>query len=299
MLIRTNVENIGDPFIVCADNSYYMYATSFDCCGFRVRRSKDLKNWVALGVCLDMSNGWAERDFWAPEVIFHNGKYVMHYTARRKSDKSLRIGVAIADVPQGPFVDQGVMFDFGYAAIDGHVFLDDDGERYLYYSKDCSENIIDGISTSQIYMVKLNEDLTKAITDPMLIFGPTEDFECLRYHSLTRWNEGPFMLKSNGKYYLTYSANCYGTKEYCICLAISNRPDGGFKKDGKNPILSYKDVAEDFSGPGHNAFFIDLDGKLKMTFHIHTYADQPSGNRKAVICDAEIEAETITFDLDD
>jgi beta-xylosidase len=297
MLIRTNVENIGDPFIVCANNCYYMYATTFDRDGFAVRRSYDLKNWEHLGTCLDLSNSWAEKDFWAPEVIFHNGKYVMHYSARRKSDKSLRIGVAIAENPEGPFIDQGVMFDFGYAAIDGHVFIDDDGERYFYYSKDCSENIIDGIRISQICMVKLNEDLTKVISEPVLLFGPTEQFECLYTISPTRWNEGPFMLKQNGKYYLTYSGNCYGTKEYCVCLAISDRPDGGFRKDIKNPIISYKDVAEDFSGPGHNAFFTDLDGKLKITFHIHTYPEQPSGNRKAVICDAKIEDDTITFDL--
>ena len=297
MLIRTNVKNIGDPFIVCANNCYYMYATTFDREGFEVRRSYDLKNWESMGTCLDLSNSWAEQDFWAPEVIFHNGKYVMHYSARRKSDRSLRIGVAVSSTPEGPFIDKGVMFDFGYAAIDGHVFIDDDGERYFYYSKDCSENIINGVHTSQICMVKLNEDLTKVISEPVLLFGPTEPFECLYTISPTQWNEGPFMLKANGKYYLTYSGNCYGTKEYCICLAISDRPDGGFKKDGKNPIISYKDVAEDFSGPGHNAFFTDLNGKLKITFHIHTFADKPSGNRKAVICDAKIEDDTITFDL--
>ena len=39
MLIRTNVENIGDPFIVFDGNRYYMYATSFDCSGFKVRVS--------------------------------------------------------------------------------------------------------------------------------------------------------------------------------------------------------------------------------------------------------------------
>ena len=43
--------------------------------------------------------------------------------------------------------------------------------------------------------------------------------------------------------------------------------------------------------------FKDKDGKLKMAFHIHTYADAPSGNRKACICDAELTNETIVFDL--
>ena len=297
MLIRTNVENIGDPFIVWDGKRYYMYATGFDCDGFKVRVSDNLKEWETLGVCLDLSNSWAYQDFWAPEVVYHNGKYVMHYSARRKTDKSLRIGVAVADYPQGPFIDQGVMFDFGYAAIDGHVFIDEDGERYFYYSKDCSENFVDGVHTSQIYVVKLNEDLTKVVSEPVFLFGATEEFECKYYKPDWRWNEGPFMLKKDGKYYLTYSGNCYGTKEYCVCLAISDKPDGEFKKVG--PILTYEAVKEDFSGPGHNAFFKDKDGKLKMTFHIHTYKDQPSQNRKACVCDAELKEAWIDFNVDE
>lgn len=295
MLIRTNVENIGDPFIVYDGQRYYMYATGFNCNGFRVRVSDDLKMWEDLGVCLDLLNSWAEKDFWAPEVIYHNGKYVMHYSARRKTDKSLRIGVAVADQPQGPFVDKGVMFDFGYAAIDGHVFIDEDNTPYFYYSRDCSENVVDGIHTSYLYVVKLNDDLTEVISEPIFLFGATEEFECKYHKPDWRWNEGPFMLKKDGKYYLTYSGNCYGTKEYCVCLALSDNPCGNFQKVG--PILTYKDVEEDFSGPGHNAFFKDKDGNLKMTFHIHTYADNPSGNRKACICDAEIGKERIFFDV--
>ena len=297
MLIRTNVENIGDPFVLWDGKTYYMYSTDFDVVGFKVRRSTDLKTWENLGVCLDLSENWAHKDFWAPEVIYHNGKYVMHYSARRKTDDSLRIGVAIADSPKGPFKDvyNGPMFDFGYAAIDGHVFIDEDGTPYFYFSKDCSENVVDGVHTSQIYVVKLNDDLTKVVSEPVFLFGATEAFECKYENPNWRWNEGPYMLKKDGKYYLTYSGNCYGTKEYCVCLALSDKPDTGFEKQGA--ILTYEAVKEDFSGPGHNAFFKDKDGKLKMAFHIHTYADAPSGNRKACICDAELTKETIVFDL--
>lgn len=297
MLIRTNVENIGDPFVLCDGKSYYMYATTFDVAGFRVRTSNDLKNWEDGGVCLDLSNSWATKDFWAPEVVYHGGKYVMHYTARRKTDGSLRIGVAISDSPLGPFKDLGVMFDFGYAAIDGHVFMDDDKTPYFYYSKDCSENNVNGIFTSQIWVVKLDESLTKVISQPILVSTPTELYEYDERVSPKRWNEGPFMLKEGGVYYLTYSTNHYASKEYCICLSTSTSPISGFKKSEHNPILSYRNLKSDFSGPGHNAFFKDLKGNLKMTFHIHTDENAPSPNRKAVICDAKIENKTIVFSL--
>lgn len=294
-MIRTNVEQIGDPFVLCDGDRYYMYATDFDVCGFKVRISNDMKNWTVAGIALDLRDSWGHKDFWAPEVIYHNGKYVMHYTARRIIDDSLRIGVAIANCPQGPFKDvyNGPMFDFGYAVIDGHVFIDDDGAPYFYYSKDCSENCVNGIYTSQIYVAKLNKDLTEIISQPKLVISPTEDYEYNVAVSAKRWNEGPFMLKKDGKYYLTYSSNHYKSKNYCVCLAISDKPDRGFIKATTNPIVSYRDVKEDFSGPGHNAFFKDKEGNLKIVFHIHTDANCITQSRKAVICDAKITDSTI------
>ena len=56
-------------------------------------------------------------------------------------------------------------------------------------------------------------------------------------------------------------------------------------------------AGEDFAGPGHNAFFYDIDGKLKMTFHIQTDENNPSPNRKACICDAELKDGDIEFIL--
>jgi len=297
MLTRTNVINIGDPFIVTTDNAYYMYATCPDAEGFRVWKSEDLQTWENLGVCLDLSNSWTVRDYWAPEVIYHNGKYIMHFTARRKSDFSLRLGVAVSDSPEGPFVDahNGPMFDLGYASIDGHVFIDDDGQPYFYFSKDCSENYVSPtLRVSQLCVCKLSDDLLNIISEPVVLFGPSESYDFI-IRGGQAWNEGPYMLKKDGQYYMTYSANCFATRDYSICLAKAEHPMGPFQKLG--PIMVSGAEGEDFSGPGHNAFFYDHAGKLKMTFHIHTHENAPSGDRKACICDAEICNGTIKFTL--
>lgn len=298
MLIRTNVTNIGDPFIVKAEECYYMYATSFGVDGFMVWKSENMIEWENMGLCLDLSASWTYRDYWAPEVIYHNGKYIMHYTARRKSDSSLRIGVAVSGKPEGPFKDvyKGPMFDFGYAAIDGHVFIDDDGKSYLYYSKDCSENYVaDNVRASEICVCELSDDLLKVISEPITLFGPSEKYDSIMVGD-QMWNEGPYILKKDGLYYMTYSANCYATKDYCICVAKADNPLGPFKK-GSAPIMKCGDGGDDFAGPGHNAFFRDEEGKLKMTFHIQTNANEPSQNRKACICDAVLKNETIEFEL--
>ena len=298
MLIRTNVTNIGDPFIVNNGEHYYMYATSFDVEGFKVWKSDDMVEWKCLGVCLDLSDSWTCQDFWAPEVIYHKGKYIMHYTARRKEDDSLRIGVAVSEKPEGPFTDfhKGPMFDLGYAAIDGHVFVDENGKPYFYYSKDCSENYVaENLRASQICVCEISDDLCNIVGEPITLFGPSESFDAIALGD-QMWNEGPYVLKKDGEYYMTYSANCYHTRDYCICVAKATNPMGPFvKADG--PIMTCGEEGTDFSGPGHNAFFIDQEGKLKMTFHIHTYEDAPSPNRKACICDAKIENGTILFEL--
>ena len=211
----------------------------------------------------------------------------MHYSARQKSNGSLRIGVAVSDSPEGPFTDvhNGPMFDFGYAAIDGHVFIDEDGQAYFYFSKDCSENYVSPtLRASQMCVCRLSDDLLTITSEPITLFGPSEsyDFKILGDQA---WNEAPYVLKVDGQYYMTYSANCYASRDYCICLAKAANPIGPFNK-ADAPILTCGEKGGDFSGPGHNAFFRDQTGKLKMAFHIHTHEDAPSPDRKACICDA-------------
>jgi hypothetical protein len=51
------------------------------------------------------------------------------------------------------------------------------------------------------------------------------------------WNEGAFMYKHNGKYYLTYSANPFWAREYAVGYAVADSPLGDFVKPEKNRIL--------------------------------------------------------------
>jgi GH43 family beta-xylosidase len=278
------IKNIGDPFVLRAmDGMYYCYATSAPD-GFKAWTSEDLVHWIEIGYVYQRKvDSWGESDFWAPEVVFSNGKYFMHYSARWSKNQSLRIGVAIADSPQGPFQDafNRPMFDFGYAAIDGHVFFDQDGRSYFYYARDCSENILDGRHESHLYVAELNDDLVSFKNEPILIAKPEQEWE-LRSGTEWRWNEGPFVLKRDGNYYLMYSANCYASRDYAVGYAVANSPVGPFLKAAHNPIL-FSSVPE-ISGPGHNSVIASKNGKeLFIVYHIHTDPNQPSGDRQVCI----------------
>jgi beta-xylosidase len=187
------------------------------------------------------------------------------------------LSVATSASPLGPFVDVSdrPVFDFGYAAIDATVFIDDDGTPYMLYAKDCSENIVDGVHTSQIWGVRLSEDLMSVKGDPILLLTPSGPFETK--DPSWQWNEGPAVLKHMDRYYVSYSVNCYTDPEYSVCYAVSDHPLGPYTKASENPILAK--IHGVFSGPGHNMYFRSTEGKLMTAFHIHTDMERPSGDR--------------------
>ena len=275
------ITNIGDPFVLKHEGKYYMYATSF-IEGFYCWTSEDLINWSSPVLAYKVSNrSFGYCDFWAPEVVYHNHQFIMHYSARQKETNSLKIGVAVSDSPLGPFVDvydNKPMFDFGYAAIDGHVFIDEDNTAYFYFDKDCSEHVFEGRNESHIYVAKLDSTLTKLITEPTFIMKPEQDWETVTGD--WRWNEGAFVLKRNHRYYLMFSAGFYAASSYSIGYAVSDSPTGPFKKAVENPILKSTNLV---SGPGHNSVTVGNDGKMYCVYHAHTHYYKPSANRQVYI----------------
>ena len=285
-MIITDIVRIGDPQVLLYEGKYYCYAT--DCNhysqGFCVWVSDDLVNWSEKGIfCFDAIKSWGKSHFWAPEVVYHNGKFVMHYTAKSHELDSLRLGVAVSDSPTGPFVDVHgkPMFDLGYATIDGSVLRCDEG-NFFYYSRDCCENYVDGIKTSQLYCVRLNDDLTEVVGEHKLVSTPTEDFEkkSMALEKVRLWNEGPCVIKLGDKYVMNYSANYYASNDYAICVSTADSPMGPWVKSKNNPVLSCR---KELFGAGHNAFFTGKDGEIYTSFHIQTDPAHPSGDRRTVI----------------
>lgn len=287
-MIITKITGIGDPQILLHEGTYYCYATSRTK-GFNVWKSDDLVNWSEPISCFDVTDHWGDNSFWAPEVVYHRGKFVMHYTARISEKKrTLYLGVATADSPEGPFVDVWgkPMFDLGYATIDGSVLITDAG-NYFYYSRDCSQNIIDGVKVSQVYCVELDDTLTRAVGEHKLMTTPTHDWERKSIDINHLWNEGPNVIRWGDKYIMNYSANYYASNDYAICIATADAPMGPWEKSSAaNPVLCQR---EELFGAGHNAFFTAKDGRLMTAFHVQTDPEKPSGNRRVCIGEVRLE----------
>ena len=285
------VRHLADPFVLTAsDGVYYMYGTSTNEGGvFRAWSSTDLENWQSEGIVFYYRRGdWAYTHFWAPEVVERDGRFYMFYTARERSTNRLHIGLAVSDSPLGPFVDerQRPLLNVNYAVIDAHVFIDDDGRIFMYYSRDCSENVVNGIHRSDIYVVELDEDFEQK-GDPIFLFSPTQEWETKDVQLGWLWVEGPSVIKIGDTYYMTYSGNPYYAFEYAIGVATSDSPTGPFEKYEGNPVVQ-GDMEQNVSGTGHNSIFRSQDGeRIYIAYHIHMNPTVGGGSRKVLISQVE------------
>lgn len=278
-----NITGIGDPYLIEADGKYYVTATG-DGAGYDLYASDDLMNWTKESRIFEASTekGWVRSSLWQPQLVKGNdGKYYLYYCGNNNRG-SLRIGVAVSDTVTGPYVDvyDHPLLEFGVATIDPYFFVDDDGKMYLYFSRDCSENIVEGYHTSQLYGIEMaSYTEVKEGAQAILLVTPNQEWEL--QSGDYRWNEGPDMLKHDGKYYLFYSGGFYGDHTYSMGYAVAESPLGPFEKYENNPIIA---STEETSGPGNNSFFFSPDGKeLYTCYHTHTNKILGGGDRKVTI----------------
>ncbi len=290
-------DGAADPFVLEHEGMYYLYCTGGS--KFTVRTSQFMNIWQEQSTpIIELSKlGWAEKSGWAPEMHEYNGKFYFIFSAQDKNDIHC-IDIAVSDTPNGefkPLKPGEPFFAPGYSVIDGSLFFDDDGRVYMYYSKDCSTNHIDGKNVSQIYGVELEKDFSGIIGEPVLISTPEQDWELKSGNTL--WNEGPVVFKENGRYYLLYSANCYSTMHYSVGYATSDAPLKKFEKP-KEGACVIKGDGETVTGPGHCNILRSPDGsEIYVVYHVHTVPPNIDHGRSLAI-DRLVIREDGTLDVD-
>ncbi|HHX54277.1 MAG TPA: family 43 glycosylhydrolase [Clostridiales bacterium] len=248
----------ADPFVFLYDGVYYHYATDAPD-GYYVYSSNDLKEWKKLGYGLKKGDVKGEKWFWAPEILEADGKFYMAYTADE------HLGMAVSDSPAGPFVQNVKRFMSERCAIDGDFLVDDDGTVYLYYVRFDRGNVIYGTRLADNTADLAQRVDTLSIDDETRLLEVEDKYPWETIDG--RVAEGPFVIKHEGKYYLTYSANGYTCRDYAIGYAVSDSPLGPFVKYEGNPILRRSDK---LVGIGHHSFTTSKDGKkLICVYHCH------------------------------
>jgi hypothetical protein len=182
---------------------------------YHVFSSANLADWTDHGVIVQQNKvPWVRPNsysMWAPDCIERNGKYYFYFPTAPKDTaaygRGFTIGVAIADQPEGPYVPQATPIK-GVHGIDPNVFIDKDGQAYLYWA------------AGNIYAARLKENMTELASDPVILKNlPTKGLK-----------EGPYLFERNGIYYLTFPhvENKIERLEY----STSDNPLGPFKMTG-------------------------------------------------------------------
>jgi MYXO-CTERM domain-containing protein len=249
-LITTHDENVaGQP---CAAVAGYTL------CRWFAYSSTDMANWTDHGTIASWSTfSWAADAAWAPQAIPRNGNFYLYAPLNNKSGATV-IGVGVSTSPVGPFQDaigQPLLTagcSGGTGDIDPTVFIDDDGQAYLYFGR------------SVPGYVKLNSDMVsysggiQCPTDSSQTFGLAPAGGGFP----TQYEEGPWIMKHGGEYYLAYAAN--GIPED-ISYSRATAPMGPFTYGGtimKASGASFTNHTGIIDFNGHSYFFYH-DGALQ------------------------------------
>jgi arabinoxylan arabinofuranohydrolase len=248
-IIQTKFTADPAPYVV--NGVVYLYAghDENNAQGFLMRdwllyTSTDMVNWTDHGTVADLKNfkwadkaisGWGGFDngAWAPQVIGRNGKFYMYCPLQGRG-----IGVLVADKPEGPFTDAigKPLVSSKFDSIDPTVFIDDDGQAYLYWGN------------PNLWYVKLNKDMIsfegEPVKDPSIakVKGQPDPFH---------YQEGPWAYKHDGHYYLAYASTCCPEG---LGYAMSTSPTGPWEFKGYI-------MKPDRRSSGNHPGIIDYKGK--------------------------------------
>ena len=243
----------------------------FDMKDYHVFSTGDIENGELTdhGVILDVKDiPWAGRQLWDNDVACKNGKYYLYFSLKDKND-IFRLGVAVSDTPEGPFIAQPDPIRGSYS-IDPCI-LEDNGEYYIYFG---------GLWGGQLQRYRNNKALENAafpkddepalpsrvarLSDDMLQFAE-EPRDVIILDELgkpitagdtaRRFFEASWIHKYNGKYYFSYSTG----DTHLLCYATGDNPYGPFTYQGVilTPVVGWTT---------HHSI-IELKGKWYLFHH--------------------------------
>jgi len=212
----------ADPSARVFRGKVYVYPSHDINCGtnwfcmkdYHVFSSENLVDWKDHGVIVSQDDvPWVNTNanaMWAPDAIERNGTYYFYFPAIADSSsgfKGRKIGVATSKTPYGPFTPQVAPIK-NVNGIDPNVFIDKDGQAYLYWAG------------GDIYVAKLKENMLELSSEPKVIANLPEK----------GLKEGPYMFERDGHYYLTYPHVAHKTEQ--LEYAMSDSPMGPFNVTG-------------------------------------------------------------------
>ncbi|WP_405378793.1 MULTISPECIES: arabinan endo-1,5-alpha-L-arabinosidase [Streptomyces] len=259
---------IHDPSMVRTDQGYVVYGSN-DLLEARI--SPDRTAFTDAGSAFTGPLDWwgeisPDRNPWAPDVSFHNGRYYLYYAVSNFGQNNSAIGLATSDTGlPGSWTDQGMVHRTtaanDYNAIDPSLLVDDDGRWWLSF----------GSWWTGIKVVEIDPATGKQFPGDTALHPVA---------SADGGIEGPALVKHDGFYYLfnSYGTCCAGTDStYRIRVGRASSPTGPFldangvdlRNGGGTFVLESHGR---WIGPGGQSVLSDVDGDL-LVYHYYDGED--------------------------
>ena len=228
---------------------------------------------------------WAKQQMWAPDAAFKNGVYYFYFPAK-DHDEIFRIGVATSKTPIGPFTPQPEPIPGSYS-IDPAVFVDDDGQAYMYFGglwggqlEKWQTGSFDPSGVEPNHNEPAFGPKVAKLSDDMLSFdGPITEISIIDQDeeplqagdNARRFFEAAWMHKYNGIYYFSYST---GDTHY-LAYATAENPVGPFKFRGYilNPVIGWTT---------HHSI-VEFQGKWYLFYHDSSLSGGASHKRNVKV----------------
>ena len=248
----------ADPAPLVHNDVLYLYtshdedaSTWFVMNDWKLYTTTDMVNWTDHGAVLSYKTfSWAKGDAWAMQCVERDGKFYAYVPVTSRATNSAAIGVAVSDSPYGPFIDPlgKPLVQSKKGDIDPTVFIDDDGQAYLYWGNPFC------------YYVKLNEDMISYEGDIVRVPMTEEAFgkrEGNVKERPTLYEEGPWLYKRNDLYYLLWAG---GPISEHLGYSTSKSPLGPWKYGG---VLMPTEGRSFTNHPG----IVDYKGNTYLFYH--------------------------------
>ena len=231
----------ADPAPYVHGDTLYLFTShdngvrdGYDMTDWQLYTSTDMVNWTDHGAVASLQDfgnwtGNLDNGAWAQQVIERNGYWYMYCPIQLHG-----IAVLRAESPYGPWTDprKRQFINYDIRDIDPTVFIDDDGQAYIYWGNNglwyakLTEGMVNLVSSSR-KEIALTTEAFGGYKEKYTKADGTED---TRIVGDDCFEEGPWVYKRNGKYYLVYAAG--GIPEH-LSYSMSDSPTGPWTYQGK------------------------------------------------------------------
>lgn len=268
-------EQRADPWVYKTDTGdYFLIATvpEYDRIVLRKANSiNGLKEAKEKEIWHKHEKGVMGSHIWAPELHRIDGKWYIYFAAGEAANIwNIRMWVlsnSSADPMQGKWKEEGqIKTQKESFSLDATTF-EHKGKRYLIWA----QNVRGGDSGTALVLSEMKNPTT--LKGPEVILTEPEfSWERVKYNV----NEGPAVIKKDGRIFVAYSASATN-HNYCMGLLWANEDadllNAASWNKSPGPVFYTSEELKRY-GPGHNSFTTSEDGKSTiMIYHARDYKE--------------------------